>query len=165
MTAGSDKRYLSDKMSGICMKRAYTISRLISDMSKNVVLRNMRPYCSHLTLRMAAEYPSDTLVSSGHSLAFSKTAHTVVIRLIEQTHEPCPLLSRSGIPTVYIITFISRQKENDFPRLQNVQTGSGAHSASFLVSRPWPPPKEELITKHLQAFLSFVKLIDFQKLN
>jgi hypothetical protein len=30
---------------------------------------------------------------------------------------------------------------------------------------PWPPPKEELITKHLQAFLSFVKFIDFQKLN
>jgi hypothetical protein len=30
---------------------------------------------------------------------------------------------------------------------------------------PWLPPKEELITKHLQAFLSFVKLIDFQKLT
>jgi hypothetical protein len=30
---------------------------------------------------------------------------------------------------------------------------------------PWPPPKEELITKHLQAFLSFVKLIDFKKFN
>ena len=30
---------------------------------------------------------------------------------------------------------------------------------------PWPPPKDELITKHLKAFLSFVKLIDFQKLN
>ena len=30
---------------------------------------------------------------------------------------------------------------------------------------PWPPPKDELITKHLKAFLSFIKLIDFQKLN
>ena len=30
---------------------------------------------------------------------------------------------------------------------------------------PWPPAKDELITKYLQAFLSFVKLIDFQKLN
>lgn len=34
------------------MKRAYTISRLINDMFKNVVLRNMRPCCHHLTLRM-----------------------------------------------------------------------------------------------------------------
>jgi hypothetical protein len=30
---------------------------------------------------------------------------------------------------------------------------------------PWLPPKDELITRHLKAFLSFVKLIDFQKLN
>ena len=30
---------------------------------------------------------------------------------------------------------------------------------------PWPSPKDELITKHLKAFLSFVKLIDVQKLN
>jgi hypothetical protein len=30
---------------------------------------------------------------------------------------------------------------------------------------PWPPPKDELITRHLKEFLSFVKLIDFQKLN
>jgi hypothetical protein len=30
---------------------------------------------------------------------------------------------------------------------------------------PWPPPKDELITRHLKAFLSFVKVIDFQKLN
>ena len=30
---------------------------------------------------------------------------------------------------------------------------------------PWPPPKDKLITKHLKAFLSFVKLTDFQKPN
>lgn len=30
---------------------------------------------------------------------------------------------------------------------------------------PWPPPKDELINRHLTAFLSFVKQIDFQKLN
>ena len=30
---------------------------------------------------------------------------------------------------------------------------------------PWPPAKDELIMKYLQAFLKFVKLIDFQKLN
>jgi hypothetical protein len=29
---------------------------------------------------------------------------------------------------------------------------------------PWPPPKDEPITRHLKAFLSFIKLIDFQKL-
>ena len=28
----------------------------------------------------------------------------------------------------------------------------------------WPPAKDELITKYLKAFLSFVKSIDFQKL-
>jgi hypothetical protein len=62
MAAGNDKRYLSDRMSGICLKWAYTISRLINDMLKNVVLRNMRPCCPHLTLRMGTAYPSDTLV-------------------------------------------------------------------------------------------------------
>jgi hypothetical protein len=29
----------------------------------------------------------------------------------------------------------------------------------------WPPAKDKLITKYLKAFLSFVKSIDFQKLN
>jgi hypothetical protein len=29
----------------------------------------------------------------------------------------------------------------------------------------WPPAKDELITKYLKAFLSFVKAIDFQKLT
>jgi len=29
----------------------------------------------------------------------------------------------------------------------------------------WPPEKDELTTKYLQAFSSFVKLIDFQKLK
>jgi hypothetical protein len=29
---------------------------------------------------------------------------------------------------------------------------------------PWPPAKDELTTKYLQAFSNFVKSIDFQKL-
>jgi len=29
----------------------------------------------------------------------------------------------------------------------------------------WPPANDELITKYLKAFLSFVKSIDFQKLT
>jgi hypothetical protein len=29
----------------------------------------------------------------------------------------------------------------------------------------WPPEKDELITKYIKAFLSFVKSIDFQKLT
>ena len=29
----------------------------------------------------------------------------------------------------------------------------------------WPPAKDELTTKYLQAFSIFVKSIDFQKLN
>jgi hypothetical protein len=29
----------------------------------------------------------------------------------------------------------------------------------------WPPTKDELVTKYLKAFLSFVKSIAFQKLN
>jgi hypothetical protein len=29
----------------------------------------------------------------------------------------------------------------------------------------WAPAKDELISKYLKVFISFVKLIDFQKLN
>ena len=66
------------------MKRAYTISRLINDMLKNVVLRNMRPCCPHLTLRMGGKHIPPTrwyLPIELHSLSFSKTAVTIVIRL------------------------------------------------------------------------------------
>ena len=45
------------------MKNAYTISRLINDMLKNVVLRDTSPCCSHLTMRMGAAYPSNTSAS------------------------------------------------------------------------------------------------------
>lgn len=104
MAAGSDKRYLLDKMSGICLKRAYTISRLINDMLKNVVLRNMRPCCPHLTLRMGAAYPSYTfgyLPIELHCLSFCRTAVKMVIQLTEQacrTHESGPLPSVLEFP-------------------------------------------------------------------
>jgi hypothetical protein len=29
----------------------------------------------------------------------------------------------------------------------------------------WPPAKDELISRYLKVFISFVKLIDFEKLN
>ena len=47
----------------ICMKNAYTISRLINDMLKNVILRDTSPCCSHLTMSMGAAYPSNTSAS------------------------------------------------------------------------------------------------------
>ena len=56
----------------------------------------------------------------------------MVIRLTEQARRTKPgTMPSYGIPIVYITSFIPRQRENIFPRLQNAQTGSGAHSASY----------------------------------
>lgn len=93
--------------------------------------------------------PEFTALVSGHG---KTKAYLHRFKLADDPMCPC----NGGPQTPHHIIFECNNLEAHRSSMMKQITISGG---------TWPPEKEELTTKYLKAFLNFIKLIDFQKLN
>jgi hypothetical protein len=93
--------------------------------------------------------PEFTALVTGHG---KTKAYIYRFKLADDPMCPCNEGQQTSDHIIFVCNILEAQRSSMIKQIMV----NGGH---------WPPPKDELITKHLQAFLNFVKLIDFQKLN
>jgi hypothetical protein len=123
-----------------------------TNMTKGAMCRSFFPRLEQrLKIKMPITPEFTALVNSSHGHGKTK-AYLHRFKLADDPMCPCNEGQQTSNHIIFECNILKAQRSS---MIKQIMVNGG----------PWPPPKDELITKYLQAFLSFVKLIDFQKLN